>query len=179
MEHGSIDKTEDEENHWRSTYAKPGGSSDAVTHGVSRVDVGLLQKKPVSKLSHASSRKDHSNPTGVMPFTQHMIDKTEKASLKVKMDEEQAQKEYQNIHSRVVSKLGGPRKRRTSALQNASNTLQSGVTATSAASKVSASRYQDCGWLMENFDARKQVRTGEVDASNIAKALLSGEGFSL
>merc|ERR1719389_1378329 len=37
----------------------------------------------------------------------------------------------------------------------------------------------DCDWLLNNFDARKQARAGELDALTKAKAVLSGADFSL
>merc|ERR1719265_931020 len=39
--------------------------------------------------------------------------------------------------------------------------------------------HSDCDWLLNNFDARKQARTGELDALTKAKAVLSGADFSL
>jgi peptidoglycan hydrolase CwlO-like protein len=37
----------------------------------------------------------------------------------------------------------------------------------------------DCDWLLQNFDTRKEARSGEVDALKKAKAVLSGADFSL
>merc|ERR1719284_2133176 len=37
----------------------------------------------------------------------------------------------------------------------------------------------DCDWLLSNFEARKQARTGEIDALTKGKAVLSGADFSL
>merc|ERR1719271_2379872 len=39
--------------------------------------------------------------------------------------------------------------------------------------------HQDCDWLLENFDLRKQARADELDALAKAKAVLSGADFSL
>jgi hypothetical protein len=39
--------------------------------------------------------------------------------------------------------------------------------------------HQDCDWLLQNFDVRKQARTDEIDALKKAKAVLSGADFSL
>merc|ERR1711957_964681 len=35
----------------------------------------------------------------------------------------------------------------------------------------------DCDWLLQNFDTRKEARTGEIDALKKAKAVLSGADF--
>merc|ERR1719473_350654 len=37
----------------------------------------------------------------------------------------------------------------------------------------------DCDWLLSNYEARKQARTGEIDALTKGKAVLSGADFSL
>merc|ERR1719199_158457 len=37
----------------------------------------------------------------------------------------------------------------------------------------------DCDWLLNNFDARKAARAGEIDAMTKAKAVLSGADYSL
>merc|ERR1712159_524855 len=38
--------------------------------------------------------------------------------------------------------------------------------------------HQECDWLLQNFDARKEARAGEVEALKKAKAVLSGADFS-
>merc|ERR1719401_358030 len=37
----------------------------------------------------------------------------------------------------------------------------------------------ECDWLLKYFDARKEARTGEIDALGKAKAVLSGADYSL
>merc|ERR1719331_1145989 len=39
--------------------------------------------------------------------------------------------------------------------------------------------HEECDWLLENFDARKAARSGEIDALGKAKAVLSGADYSL
>merc|ERR1719152_224901 len=39
--------------------------------------------------------------------------------------------------------------------------------------------HEECDWLLQNFDARKAARTGEIDALGKAKAVLSGADYSL
>merc|ERR1719486_274725 len=41
------------------------------------------------------------------------------------------------------------------------------------------SLHADCDWLLQNFDVRKEARTGEIDSLKKAKAVLSGADFSL
>jgi hypothetical protein len=45
--------------------------------------------------------------------------------------------------------------------------------------KYIASLHGECDWLLQNFGARKEARTSEIDALGKAKAVLSGADFSL
>merc|ERR1711972_665979 len=38
--------------------------------------------------------------------------------------------------------------------------------------------HEECDWLLQNYDARKEARAGEVDALKKAKAVLSGADYS-
>lgn len=44
--------------------------------------------------------------------------------------------------------------------------------------KYISSLHAECDWLIENFEARKEARAGEVDALGKAKAVLNGADFS-
>merc|ERR1719446_1164914 len=48
-----------------------------------------------------------------------------------------------------------------------------------ATGKYMQSLHGECDWLLMNFDARKQARTGELDSLVQAKAILSGADYSL
>merc|ERR1719382_136925 len=43
--------------------------------------------------------------------------------------------------------------------------------------KAIASLHGECDWLLKYFDMRKEARTGEIDALNNAKAVLSGADY--
>merc|ERR1719230_1001161 len=48
-----------------------------------------------------------------------------------------------------------------------------------ATGKYMQSLHGECDWLLMNFDARKEARTGELDSLVKAKAILSGADYSL
>merc|ERR1719198_1325413 len=48
-----------------------------------------------------------------------------------------------------------------------------------ATHKYLAEVHADCDWLLNNFEARKEARAGEVDSLVKAKAVLSGADYSL
>merc|ERR1719492_565617 len=41
------------------------------------------------------------------------------------------------------------------------------------------SLHQECDWLLQYFDARKEARAGEVESLKNAKAVLSGADYAL
>eukprot|EP00429_Kryptoperidinium_foliaceum_P077429 CAMPEP_0176217358 /NCGR_PEP_ID=MMETSP0121_2-20121125/17653_1 /TAXON_ID=160619 /ORGANISM="Kryptoperidinium foliaceum, Strain CCMP 1326" /LENGTH=109 /DNA_ID=CAMNT_0017556489 /DNA_START=3 /DNA_END=332 /DNA_ORIENTATION=- len=41
------------------------------------------------------------------------------------------------------------------------------------------SLHGECDWLLSNFDARKEARTGEIESLTNAKAVLSGADYAL
>eukprot|EP00927_Polykrikos_kofoidii_P014528 TRINITY_DN1638_c0_g2_i6.p1 TRINITY_DN1638_c0_g2~~TRINITY_DN1638_c0_g2_i6.p1 ORF type:complete len:148 (-),score=48.53 TRINITY_DN1638_c0_g2_i6:142-549(-) len=45
--------------------------------------------------------------------------------------------------------------------------------------EVIASLHSECDWLLQNFDVRKEARSGEMDSLAKAKAVLSGADFSM
>merc|ERR1711972_574053 len=48
-----------------------------------------------------------------------------------------------------------------------------------ATMKYIASLHNECDWLLQYHEVRKEARAGEVDALKKAKAVLSGADFSL
>jgi len=60
----------------------------------------------------------------------------------------------------------------TDAKSSASNELQ-------ATLQYIQSLHNECDWLLQYFEVRKEARTSEIDALGKAKAVLSGADFSL
>merc|ERR1719450_1099847 len=42
-----------------------------------------------------------------------------------------------------------------------------------------AALHSECDWLLENYEARKEARTGEIEAMQKAKDVLNGADYSL
>merc|ERR1719217_663295 len=47
------------------------------------------------------------------------------------------------------------------------------------AQKYLVGLHQDCDWLQQNYDGRKEARANEIEALSKAKAVLSGADYSL
>jgi len=65
------------------------------------------------------------------------------------------------------------------ALQGHNDDKDSASTNLMDTNKYISTLHGECDWLVENFEARKEARAGEVDALGKAKAVLSGADFSL
>merc|ERR1719221_1709878 len=48
-----------------------------------------------------------------------------------------------------------------------------------ATKKYEMELHQDCDWLLQNFDLRKEARTSESESLKEVKAILAGSDFSL
>merc|ERR1719152_785054 len=63
-------------------------------------------------------------------------------------------------------------------LQAAKDDHASHTKALLAVAKAIEALHADCDWLLQNFDARKEARAGEVESLNNAKAVLSGADYA-
>jgi len=173
-------------------YVNLGGSiTTAAPTGIAGTDVSRVQllQEPVAEPFTSKFEKKHEEATGVVALIHKLIAEVEKDSQEAKVDEANAQEQYENFTADSSANRAGKVKE-TAALQDTRATLQSSVTATTgelqsshsaaaAASKVLASLHQECDWLLQNFDARQEARAGEKDALNNAKAVLAGSDYSL
>merc|ERR1719229_178350 len=67
----------------------------------------------------------------------------------------------------------------TADLEAGQDTKETTKTHIMATDKMLSDLHGECDWLLKYFDARKEARTGEIDALGKAKAVLSGADFAL
>merc|ERR1719272_2423819 len=106
-----------------------------------------------------------------------------------KAEEKDAQGDYEGLMSDSAAKRAEDAKSlgdKEAALADMEASLQqSQDEKTSAGKELGAtlqyinSLHLECDWLLQYFDVRKEARTGEIDAMQKAKAVLSGADFSL
>merc|ERR1719149_295767 len=65
------------------------------------------------------------------------------------------------------------------ALQTATSDKASTTKELGATLQYIQSLHNECDWLLQYFEVRKEARTSEIDALGKAKAVLSGADFSL
>merc|ERR1719247_1750696 len=104
-------------------------------------------------------------------------------------EEKNAQKDYEQMmsdsaakraeDSRTVTEKEGTKASLESELQGAKDAKRAEEKELLATREYLQNLHNECDWLLENFDLRKQARADEVDALKKAKAVLSGADFSL
>merc|ERR1719272_2938147 len=118
-----------------------------------------------------------------------MIADLDKEMQTAEIDEKNAQSEYEGFMKDSADKRASDSKAITdkeaakaeleTALSTGNGDHQGKVAELMATEETLSGVHAECDWLMENFDARKAAREGEVESLKKAKAVLSGADFSL
>merc|ERR550537_1562995 len=126
---------------------------------------------------------------GVIAMMDMMKKDLAKEILEMELEEKDAQQEYEQM----VTDAADKRKMDTATIAQKEEEkagLEDSIVKTTdtkaakeaelmATKQYIAELHADCDWLLENFDARKEARTGEIEALKKAKAVLSGADYSL
>merc|ERR1719460_3614750 len=104
-------------------------------------------------------------------------------------EEKEAQKEYETfmadasekraLDSKTITDNESAKAETETALQANKDSKGSKMIEAMETAKYLSGLHGECDWLLQNFDARKAARSGEIDALGKAKAVLSGADFSL
>merc|ERR1719440_313614 len=87
--------------------------------------------------------------------------------------------EKRTLDSKAVADKSGAKADTEADLQATQDSKKETVRELYATGKYIQSLHGECDWLLMNFDARKEARTGEIDSLVKAKAILSGADYSL
>ena len=185
--------TEEERIYVNSGGADPRDAEEAAAAGKGIAGTGITvfaQGKaappPPPETAGAYAKKDSSGPLALIDKLKNDLEKDVQAN---EMEEEQAQKDYEEMMSESAAKraadsksltekdaqkadLEGELQAGTSAKKNAEGELM-------ALAEYMAQLHGSCDFLVANFDARKEARASEIDALGKAKAVLSGADYSL
>jgi len=126
---------------------------------------------------------------GVLAMLDLLVADLDKEMQTMKVDEKNAQSEYETFMSDSQAKRAGDSKAVADkegmkadsearveklAAEHKATTKEAYNTATTI-----KDLHLECDWLLSSFDARKEARAGEVDSLKKAKAVLSGADYSL
>jgi len=171
----------------------------AAPGGIAGSGIGFMQ---ISAHKHADTgapppppetfgayAKKSGESNGVLAMMDMLVADLDKEMQEMKIEEEDAQKDYEKFTKEAAQKRVTDSKSITdkeaakadaeAAVQK--DTAEKGNTIKElfATESFLKNLHGDCDWLLQNFDVRKEARAGEVDALKKAKAVLSGADFSL
>jgi chromosome segregation ATPase len=125
---------------------------------------------------------------GVIAMMDMMKADIEKETQELEFQEKDAQSEYEEMtldaaNSRAamtksIAEKTGVKADLEAKLQTSKEDKKAAVTELMATKQYLAEVHDDCDWLLENYEMRKEARANEVEALKKAKAVLSGANYS-
>merc|ERR1712008_449175 len=129
-------------------------------------------------------KKQTEEAGGILGMMQVMISDVEKEITESKTEEENAQEEYdaliadsgekRRMDSQSLSDKESAKADLEKALQQLAKEEKTTKFEVMATAETLKDLHLECDWLLNNFEARKEARAGEIDALKKAKAVLSG-----
>jgi chromosome segregation ATPase len=133
--------------------------------------------------------KKSGKSTGVIAMIDLLIADLDKEMTEAKQEEKDAQADYEEMmkdsaEKRTLDSKASADKAATKADTEAELEATKGSRKETLGELYTTGEYMkslhgECDWLMMNYDARKEARTGELDSLVKAKAILSGADYSL
>jgi len=164
----------------------------AAPGGIAGTGIGLAQAAvapPPPPEANLAYKKSGEESGGVMAMIDLLVADLDKDIQTSKVDEKDAQSDYETFMSDASEKRAQDSKAITdkesakaeteTELQSNKDSKQSKTIEAMETAKYIGGLHEECDWLLKYFDARKAARTGEIDALGKAKAVLSGADFSL
>merc|ERR1719188_1642406 len=167
----------------------PGGiAGTGVTAFVDIAEHDKVAPPPPPATWDAYTKKGEEH-TGVVEMINMLRNDLDKEIQETQVNEKEAQSEYETFMSDSAAKRAADSKS-ISMKEAAKADLNADVekmtsekTATMKEAMATAEAIKnlhlDCDWLIQNFQARKDARAGEVESLKNAKAVLSGADYSL
>jgi len=134
-------------------------------------------------------KKKSEESNGVIGMIDLLVKDLDKEMTEAKTAEKDAQADYETMmedsadkrtaDSKSLQEKGSAKADLEGSLEDHKGKRMDAAKELMATLKYIHSLHTECDWLIQNFDMRKEARTGEVDALKKAKAVLSGADFSL
>merc|ERR1719252_507013 len=183
--------TEEERIYVQSGGADPRDAEEAAAAqtGIAGTGITVFNQAappPPPATAGAYKKKDAGGPTALI---QKLTNDLKMEIQKNEMEEKNAQEDYEELMKESASKRAADSKTITeketqkAGLEGELGTAKKDLKATSTDSmslkEYVADLHGNCDFLLENFEVRKEARSGEIDAIGKAKAVLSGADYSL
>jgi len=141
---------------------------------------------PAANLAYQAKGEESS---GVIRLIDLLINDVEKENQVMELDEKDAQSDYERLMDLSGKKRAEDSKSQTDKQGALADTEQSLVDNKEAlknknfelmsTEKLLGELHAECDWLLKYFDARKEARTGEIEAMGKARDVLNGADYSL
>merc|ERR1719223_1062740 len=169
--------------------AAPGGIAGTGVTVLADVSEHSVVKPPPPPEAPGAYKKKGEESTGVIAMIDLLIKDLDKEMTVAKTKEKDAQGDYEQMMKDSAEKRAGDSKALgdkeatladlEAALEKDTEALKSTGKELGATNQYIQSLHNDCDWLLQYFEVRKEARDSELDALGQAKAVLSGADFSL
>jgi septal ring factor EnvC (AmiA/AmiB activator) len=169
--------------------AAPGGIAGTGVTVLAAVSEHGVAKPPPPPEAPGAYKKKSGESGGVIAMIDLLIKDLDKEMTVAKTEEKDSQADYEALMKDSAAKRADDSKSladKEGALADMQASLQSSQDEHGSTSKelmatvqYIQSLHNECDWLLQYFDVRKEARTSEIDALGKAKAVLSGADFSL
>jgi len=186
-------------------YTSMGGELEptAAPGGIAGTGVEIPSFVEIARHSQLAHKRDAPGPepetwgayskkseetTGVIGMIDLLVRDLDKEMTEAEVEEKDAQKEYEEAMNDAAAKRAADLKamaEKEKAKADAEETKTSDTSTKKAEEKeLMATKmyemdlHQDCDWLLQNFELRKEARSDEMESLKTAKSVLSGADFS-
>lgn len=167
----------------------PGGLAGTGVTVLADVSVHSQAKPPPPPEAPGAYKKKSGESGGVIAMIDLLVKDLDKEMTVAKAEEKDAQADYEQMMKDSADKRAEDSKSLgdkeaaladlQAALEKDTESKTSDTKELGATLQYIQSLHNECDWLLQYFDVRKEARTSEIDALGKAKAVLSGADFSL
>jgi len=159
--------------------------------GIAGTGIGLMQNgaaPPPPPEANLGYKKKGEESSGVIQMIDTIVNDVEKETQIMELEEKDAQSDYERFmgdakskraeDSKSMSDKEGALAETDEALVTAKGDLKNKQIELMETEKALGGLHADCDWLIKYFDARKEARTGEIEAMGKAKDVLNGANYA-
>jgi hypothetical protein len=167
----------------------PGGIAGTGVTVLASVSEHGVAKPPPPPEAPGAYKKKSGESGGVIAMIDLLVKDLDKEMTVAKTEEKDAQADYEQMMKDSAAKRADDSKSLAdkeaaladmeAALQKDTDSKASTTKELGATLQYIQSLHNECDWLLQYFDVRKEARSSEIDALGKAKAVLSGADYSL
>merc|ERR1719182_122214 len=159
--------------------------------GIAGTGISAMQSDaapPPPPEANMAYQKKGEESAGVIQMIDNLINDVEKESQVLELEEKDAQEDYEKFMEDAKAKRAEDSKSQSDKegalaeteeeLVASKEALKAKQTDLMGVDKELSGLHADCDWLLKYYEARKEARTGEIDAMSKAKDVLNGANYS-